>query len=81
MTAMPEREESHNRHSELLNGKRPASDARLIRDIFRADNGARPGPRTTSGAAASGSSAQARKRHDAHLEPKPSHQPGVVQWD
>jgi hypothetical protein len=76
-----DRPDGPNRHSELLNGKRPASDARLLRDIFQADAKPSTTPPVTGSAAARGATAQTRKRHDAHLEAKPTHHPGVIQWD
>lgn len=70
-----------NRHSEVLNGKRPASDARLLRDIFSAETRIKPDRQSGAGEATKGSRFPKPKVHDAHVETKPSHQPGVIQWD
>lgn len=66
-----------NRHSEVLNGKQPAADARLLRDIFGAKDTPTAPPRVIVRAKPESE----RRHHDAHIESKTAHQPGVTQWD
>lgn len=72
-----ERPSKPNRHSELLNGKRPEADARLLSDILRAED------RVTiaSRPAAVRPAPSQPKRHETHIESKSTHQPGVTTWD
>lgn len=66
MKIYSDRSSERNRLSEVLTGKRPAADARLIRDIFRSGDIPAAAP---------------RKPRGLHIETKSTQRQEVTKWD